>query len=142
MTSKQELKEKIIQLNRDNYNNKLKLASQEMMLKARDEKIKSLTTEIDLIVHTPEFAADTESAYERGSAQAARSVAYNNILYSLDIVTELRAKLDELEQKYRRDTAYDMFVGSQPSTENATSSDLPDTDFTAKLLQDAMNKRD
>jgi chromosome segregation ATPase len=96
--------------------------------------ISDLNAEIAKLIHTPEFAADTESAFDRGRQDGVRSLVYSAQGKLVDMQKEIEVLVQSLVRKYSRDMSWDLFHGGYPSSEEVK---LPDTDFTRKLLDNA-----
>lgn len=111
-----------------------RLAQTEQSLERAESKIAELYAANDNLIHTPEFKADTEAAFDRGRQDGIRSLsgtAQNSLFLLAD---EVVSKLNELVNKYTRDLAMTKFTGILEQPE--TVKDLPDTDFTQNMLAD------
>lgn len=95
-------------------------------------QIGALTNEIDLLIHTPEFAADTEGAFDRGRNDGVRSLAStaNNYMYAM--AEETVAHMNRIVNKYTRELTAQLFLGSV--LEEDVVKELPDTDFAKNLV--------
>lgn len=104
----------------------------EEKVEARNDTIKDLHNEIDRLIHTPEFAADTEAAFDRGRNEGVRSLAStaNNYMYAM--AEETVVHMNQLVNKYTRELTSQLFLGTVLPEELVR--ELPDTDFTKSLL--------
>jgi len=114
-------------------NNNMRL--QERLYQA-DISIEALYAENDALIHTPQFAVDTEGAFDRGRQDGIRSLSSttNNYLYAM--AEETIQAMNQIVNKYTRDLALTMFLGTVEPEELVN--DLPETDFTAELLANAL----
>lgn len=96
------------------------------------ERIDALTNEIDQLIHTPQFAADTEAAFNRGRNEGVRSLAStaNNYMYAMAEETVIH--MNKIVNKYTRELTYQLFQGIV--LEEDVVSELPDTDFAKNLI--------
>jgi chromosome segregation ATPase len=116
-----------------------KIESLEEKIEARDKKIKELHKEIDGLIHTPEFAADTEAAFNRGRQEGVRSLASTANNYLFAMAEDTVSNMNRIVNKYTRELTSNLFLGTV--LEEDVISDLPDTDF-AKDLVAGLNKVD
>jgi chromosome segregation ATPase len=122
------------ELNSTIYGLESRVKSLDFKLEAAEKTIQELYTEIDQLIHTPKFAADTEAAFDRGRQDGVRSLVYSAQDKLVDMQQEIEVLVQSLVRKYSRDMSWDLFQGNYPTSEDVK---LPETDFTHNLLANA-----
>lgn len=137
--SRQSKKELIEEHNRalavwasDKFFYESKIQRLEDELEKAEQKIRDLYAANDELIHTPEFAADTEAAFERGRQDGIRSVVSRANNDTVALGNALAVELNTLVNKFTRGLTYDMMFTRLE--EESTVEELPDTDFTKNML--------
>jgi len=128
------LTEQLAEANQDIIHKQYELNRLQEVINGYMEHISDLDNEIARLVHTPEFAADTESAFNRGRHDGIRSLTYKAQKDMLSLSNEIIDNMNELVNKYTRALTLDIFLGKVEPAQNAKK--LPDTDFAKNLITD------
>lgn len=105
-------------------------------LEESQKRVKQLHVENDELIHTPEFAADTKSAIDRGRQEGVRSMSQRAQNDMMSMLNDMYAEMEKIAHKYTRDLTYDVFTANVEAPQSAKS--LPDTEFANILVQKAV----
>ena len=139
MATKQELRAEIESLKVENselrmaeFSLKRQRENLESQLVEAEEKIKALLIENDTLTHTPEFAADTQAAFDRGKNDGVRSLAWRTQSDMVNFVNDMYVEMNNLLNKYTRGLSFEMFLGNVEEASGEVN--LPDTDKVRDMI--------
>ena len=115
---------------------KRKIASLEAQLATAKNDIQKLYAENEKLYHTPEFAADTKSAVDRGRQEGIRSMSQRAQNDMLAMLNDMYESMEKIAHQYTRDLTYDLFTGTFEEPQDAKT--LPDTKFAQKVVDAAL----
>lgn len=104
-------------------------------LRESQQDIKNLYAENDRLIHTPQFAVDTQVVLDRGRVEGVRSVSNKAQAEILNMLAEMQQQLESIAHRYTRNFAMDLFTGTVYEPEEVKA--LPDTDFASSLVENA-----
>jgi hypothetical protein len=96
-------------------------------LSETEKKIRELYNENDALIHTPEFAADTKAAVDRGRQDGIRSLSQRAQNDMMNMLNDMYVQMEKIANKYTRELTYDVFTGNVEAPQDAKK--LPDTEF-------------
>ena len=105
-----------------------------------EQKVRDLHRETEQMYHTPEFAADTKSAVDRGRQEGVRSMSQRAQNDMLAMLNDMYVEMEKIAHKYTRDLTYDVFTDNLEEPQNAKS--LPDTEFAEDMVKAAYSMVD
>lgn len=112
-----------------------KIERLEKEIAAAKNDIQRLYAENEKLYHTPEFAADTKSAVDRGRQEGIRSISQRAQNDMLAMLNDMYVEMERIAHKYTRDLTFDIFTDNVEPPQDAKS--LPDTEFASKLVREA-----
>jgi hypothetical protein len=107
-------------------------------LEESTKRVKQLYAENDELIHTPEFAADTQSAVDRGRQDGIRSLSQRAQKDMMSMLNDMYLEMEKIANKYTRDLTYDVFTGNVEAPQDAKT--LPDTEFAQSLVAKAVKQ--